>query len=38
MIAPVKTMVGDTLILSWIYFDLVEESDIFNSEMKIVLE
>ena len=38
MIAPVETMVGDTLILSWIYFDWVYESDTYEGEMKFVLE
>ena len=38
MIAPVKTMIGDTLVLTWIYFDWVYESDTFSGEMKIVLE
>ncbi len=38
MIAPVETMVGDTLILSWIYFDWVYDSDTYEGEMKFVLE
>ena len=38
MIAPVETMVGDTLILSWIYFDWVYDSDTYAGEMKFVLE
>jgi len=38
MIAPVETMVGDTLILSWIYFDWVYVSDTYAGEMKFVLE
>ena len=38
MIAPVNTMVGDTLILSWIYFDWVYESDTYEGKMKIVLD
>ena len=38
MIAPVKTMIGDTLVLTWIYFDWVYESDTFSGEMKIVLD
>ena len=38
MIAPVTTMVGDTLILSWIYFDWVYDSDTYAGEMKFVLE
>ena len=38
MIAPVRTMIGDTLVLSWIYFDWVYESDTFHGEMKIVLD
>ena len=38
MIAPVKTMVGDTLILTWLYFDWVDESDSYEGEIKIVLD
>ena len=38
MIAPVETMVGDTLILSWIYFDWIYDSDTYAGEMKFVLE
>ena len=38
MIAPVETMVGDTLILSWIYFDWVYDSDTYEGEMNFVLE
>ena len=38
MIAPVNTMAGDTLILSWIYFDWAYESDTSEGEMKIVLD
>ncbi len=38
LIAPVKTMVGDTLILTWLYFDWVDESDFYEGEMKIVLD
>ena len=38
MIAPVNTMEGDTLILSWIYFDWVYESDTYEGEMKIVMD
>jgi hypothetical protein len=38
MIAPVNRMAGDTLILSWIYFDWVYESDTYKGKMKIVLD
>ena len=38
MMAPVNTMVGETLILRWLYFDWVDESDTYESEMNIVLD
>ena len=38
MIAPVQIMVGDTLILNYIYFDWVYESDNYSGEMRFVLE
>ena len=38
MIAPVKIMVGDTLILDYYYFDWINESDIYNGQMKFVLD
>ena len=38
MIAPVKIMVGDTLILDYNYFDWINESDIYNGQMKFVLD
>jgi hypothetical protein len=33
-----ELVVGDTLILSWIYFDWVYDSDTYAGEMKFVLE
>ena len=38
MIAPVQIMVGDTLILNYVYFDWVYESDNYSGEMRFVLE
>ena len=38
MIAPVRIMVGDTLILDYYYFDWINESDIYNGQMKFVLD
>ena len=38
MIAPVQIMVGDTLILNYVYFDWVYESDTYSGEVRFVLE
>ena len=38
MIAPVKSMIGDTLTLSWYFFDWITGDDGGNGEMNFVLE
>ena len=38
MIAPVQIMAGDTLILNYVYFDWIYESDTYSGEMRFVLE
>ena len=34
MIAPVRSMVGDTLVLDYYYFDWIYESDLYQGQMK----
>ena len=38
MIAPVRSMVGDTLVLDYYYFDWIYESDLYHGQMKFVLD
>ena len=38
MIAPVQIMAGDSLILNYVYFDWIYESDTYSGEMRFVLE
>ena len=38
MIAPVRSMVGDTLVLDYYYFDWIYESDLYQGQMKFVLD
>ena len=38
IIAPVQIMAGDTLILNYVYFDWIYESDTYSGEMRFVLE
>ena len=38
MIAPVRIMIGDTLVLDYYYFDWIYESDLFQGQIKFVLD
>ena len=38
MIAPVRIMIGDTLVLDYYYFDWIYESDLYQGQMKFVLD
>ena len=38
MIAPVRNMIGDTLILDYYYFDWIYDSNLYNGQMKFVLD
>ena len=38
MIAPVRNMIGDTLVLNFFYFDWIYDSDLYSGQMKFVLD